>query len=68
MHDWVAARRKIACIITMSLVPTESRRPVRAAARCIGSGHTVAGATHMWPEERPREMVEVVKRFLTEGT
>jgi pimeloyl-ACP methyl ester carboxylesterase len=38
----------------------------RAAARCVpGRAHrTVAGATHMWPEERPRELAELVERFL----
>jgi pimeloyl-ACP methyl ester carboxylesterase len=38
----------------------------RAAARCIpGSAHTtVASATHMWPEEQPREMIRLVQRFL----
>jgi len=37
----------------------------RAAARCIPGAHAaVAGATHMWPEERPHELVEHVQRFL----
>jgi pimeloyl-ACP methyl ester carboxylesterase len=38
----------------------------RAAARSIpGRAHAaVAGATHMWPEERPHELVELVRRFL----
>jgi pimeloyl-ACP methyl ester carboxylesterase len=38
----------------------------RAAARCVpGRAHTiVAGATHMWPEERPRELAERVQHFL----
>jgi pimeloyl-ACP methyl ester carboxylesterase len=37
----------------------------RAAARCVrGCAHTVvAGATHMWPEERPRELTDLVERF-----
>ena len=38
----------------------------RAAARCIsGQTHTaVPGAAHMWPEERPRELTELVDRFV----
>jgi pimeloyl-ACP methyl ester carboxylesterase len=38
----------------------------RAAARCVqGSAHqAVADATHMWPEERPREFAELVERFV----
>jgi pimeloyl-ACP methyl ester carboxylesterase len=38
----------------------------RAAARCIPGGvHTaVAGGTHMWPEERPREFTGHVERFV----
>lgn len=36
----------------------------RAAARCTASGHTVAGATHMWPEERPQEMAEIARQFM----
>lgn len=37
----------------------------RAAARCIPGSHTaVPGVTHMWPEEQPREFVELVQRFL----
>jgi pimeloyl-ACP methyl ester carboxylesterase len=37
----------------------------RAAARCVpGRAHAeVAGATHMWPEERPRELTELAQRF-----
>jgi pimeloyl-ACP methyl ester carboxylesterase len=36
----------------------------RAAANCIGGGQRIAGATHMWPEERPLEMVDVVRQHL----
>ena len=37
----------------------------RAAARCLGGGQTeVAGATHMWPEEQPRELVGLLERIL----
>jgi pimeloyl-ACP methyl ester carboxylesterase len=38
----------------------------RAAARCIpGSAHTtVANAKHMWPEEQPHELTDLVQRFL----
>ncbi len=36
----------------------------RAAANCIGGGHAIAGATHMWPEERPRELVDRMQRYL----
>lgn len=38
----------------------------RAAATCIpGRAHTtVPGAAHLWPEERPHELVALVQRFL----
>jgi pimeloyl-ACP methyl ester carboxylesterase len=38
----------------------------RAAARCVPgrAPAAVAGATHMWPEERPRELTTLVERFL----
>jgi pimeloyl-ACP methyl ester carboxylesterase len=38
----------------------------RAAARCIDgrAPTTVLGATHLWPEERPHELVALVQRFL----
>jgi len=38
----------------------------RAAARCLpGDAHTVvSNATHMWPEERPHEMAELVQGFI----
>lgn len=38
----------------------------RAAARCIPGPHhgAIAGATHMWPEERPRELVDRMQRYL----
>jgi pimeloyl-ACP methyl ester carboxylesterase len=38
----------------------------RAAARCIpGRAHAaIPGATHMWPEERPPELTQLVQRFL----
>lgn len=38
----------------------------RAAARCLpGGAHVIVpGATHMWPEERPRDMAALVERII----
>jgi pimeloyl-ACP methyl ester carboxylesterase len=36
----------------------------RAAARCLRGAFEVPSATHMWPEEQPREFAALVQRFV----
>ena len=41
----------------------------RAAARCaLGDKFEIDGATHMWPEERPVELVRLVERAIANGS